>query len=105
MCPFIDHTQCSHYYWHGRSSVIIFIIIIIIIIGLIVEVFERIYMCLYMWVGSYVLKEMWNRSVVISKVLDSGLKVSKFELKSCYYDHFWTDTLGNIMQLFLLAMC
>ena len=32
---------------------------------------------------------------IMAKVLDSGLKVSKFKLQSCYYIQFWTDTLGK----------
>ena len=34
----------------------------------------------------------------IVKVLDCGLKVSEFKLQSCYYVHFWTNTLGKGMN-------
>ena len=36
---------------------------------------------------------------IIAKVLDSDLKMSKFKLQSCYYVHFWTNTLGKDMTL------
>ena len=42
---------------------------------------------------------------VIAKVVDSGLKVSEFELQSSYYVSFRTDTLGkDITPIIYLAM-
>ena len=35
---------------------------------------------------------------IMSKVLNCSLKVSKFELQSCHYIHFCTNTLGKGMN-------
>ena len=37
----------------------------------------------------------------MAKVLDWRLKVSKSELQSCYYIHFWTYTLGESINLLI----
>ena len=29
------------------------------------------------------------------KLLDSNLEISEFEFESCYYVHFWTNSLGK----------
>ena len=34
----------------------------------------------------------------MAKVLNYGLELSKFELQSHYYVHFWTDTLRKGMN-------
>ena len=34
----------------------------------------------------------------MAKVLDYGFEVSKFELQSCYYIRFQTNTLGKSMN-------
>ena len=39
---------------------------------------------------------------VMVKHLDSGIVVSEFELQSCYYVHFWTNTLGKGMNPVIL---
>ena len=36
------------------------------------------------------------------KVLDCGIVVSEFELQSCYYIHFRTNTLGKGMSPLIL---
>ena len=36
------------------------------------------------------------------KALDCRIIVSEFKLKSCYYDHFWTNTLGKGMNPLIL---
>ena len=42
---------------------------------------------------------------VMVKAIDCGIVVSEFELQSCYYIHFWTNTLGKGMNpLILQAM-
>ena len=38
----------------------------------------------------------------MSKVLDSGFEVSKFNVQLCYYIHFQTNTLGKGMRAFIL---
>ena len=38
----------------------------------------------------------------MAKVLDYSLKVNKFRVHSHCYVHFWTNTLGNSMNLFIL---
>ena len=40
---------------------------------------------------------VYPRGVMV-KVLDCGSVVSKFELQSLYYIHFWTNTLGKGMN-------
>ena len=46
----------------------------------------------------------WPRGIMV-KVMDCGIVVSKFELQSRYYVHFWTNTLGKgINPLILPAM-
>ena len=43
--------------------------------------------------------------IVVVNVLGWGIVVSEFELQSCYYVHFRTNTLGKGMNpLVLLAM-
>ena len=39
----------------------------------------------------------WKRSTreVVANVLDCDIRVSKFELKSLFYVHFWTNALGE----------
>ena len=39
---------------------------------------------------------------VMVKALDCRLVVSKFKLYSCYYVHFWTNTLGKDMNPLIL---
>ena len=39
---------------------------------------------------------------VMVKAMDYGIVVSEFELQSCYYVHFWTNTLGKSMNPFIL---
>ena len=39
---------------------------------------------------------------VMVKVMDCGIIVSEFVLQSCYYVHFWTNTLGNGMNPLIL---
>ena len=39
-----------------------------------------------------------NPSVVVAIVLVCDIVVSEFELQSCYYVHFRTDTLGKGMN-------
>ena len=34
----------------------------------------------------------------MDKVVDSSIEVSEFELQSCYYVHFQTNTLGKGMN-------
>ena len=36
------------------------------------------------------------------KPMDSEIVVSEFEFQSRYYDHFWTNTLGKGINLFIL---
>ena len=36
------------------------------------------------------------------KALDCGIVVSEFELQSSYYVHFWTNTLGKIINSLIL---
>ena len=38
---------------------------------------------------------------VVAKVLYCGLEVSEFELQSCYYVHFRTNSLGKDMSIFI----
>ena len=39
---------------------------------------------------------------LVVKVLDCRIVVSEFKLQSRYYVHFWTNTLGKGMNLFIL---
>ena len=39
---------------------------------------------------------------IMVKVLDCEIVVSEFELQSCYYAHFWANTLGKGMNLLIL---
>ena len=39
---------------------------------------------------------------VMVKVMDCGIVVSKFILKSRYYIHFWANTLGKGMNPLIL---
>ena len=39
---------------------------------------------------------------VMVKVQDCGIMVSKFEHQLHYYVHFWTNTLGKVMNLLIL---
>ena len=39
--------------------------------------------------------------VIIAKMLDCGLEVSKFKLQWRYYIHFWRYTLGKGMNPFI----
>ena len=41
---------------------------------------------------------------VIVKAMDSGIEASEFELQSCYYVHFRTNTLGKGMNP-LIPLC
>ena len=40
--------------------------------------------------------------VSVVKVMDCGIVVSKFELQSCYYVHFRTNTLGKGMNCLII---
>ena len=40
----------------------------------------------------------WGPDGVKVKALDCGIVLNKFELQSCYYIHFWTNTLGKNMK-------
>ena len=39
-----------------------------------------------------------SRHTIVVNVLECDIIVSKFELQSCYYIHFWTNTLGKGMN-------
>ena len=39
---------------------------------------------------------------VMVKAMDCEIMVSVFVLQSCYYFHFWTNTLGKGMNLLIL---
>ena len=39
---------------------------------------------------------------VMVKATDCGIVVNEFELQSCYYVHFRTNTLGKGMNLLIL---
>ena len=39
---------------------------------------------------------------VMVKVMDCGIVVSEFVLQSCYYVHFWANTLGKGMNPLIL---
>ena len=39
---------------------------------------------------------------VMVKALDCTIVVRDFKLQSCYYVHFWTNTLGNVMNPLIL---
>ena len=58
--------------------------------------------------GSYAFATGYHRGYprgVMVKSLDYGIVVSKFDLQSCYYIHFRTNTLGKCMNPpILLAM-
>ena len=43
-------------------------------------------------------KKQWGPYGVMAKVLDYGIIVSEFELQSCDYIHFRTNTLGKGMN-------
>ena len=46
--------------------------------------------------------EIWGSPQgVEAKVLDCDLKVSKIELQTFYYIHFWTNSLGKGMNSFI----
>ena len=44
---------------------------------------------------SHIIDVLWH------KVWDCNLKVIKFKLQSLYYIHFWTNTLGKVMNLLI----
>ena len=37
----------------------------------------------------------WSPRVIVANVVDCDIVVSVFELQSCYYVHFWCNTLGK----------
>ena len=39
---------------------------------------------------------------VMVKAMDCGIVVSEFVLQSCYYIHFWANTLGKGMNPLIL---
>ena len=43
----------------------------------------------------------WGLRCVMVKVMDCGIVVSKIELQSRYYVHFWSYTLGKGMNQLL----
>ena len=46
-------------------------------------------------VGENLKKNEFSPRGVVVKVLHCGPDVSEFELQLRYYDHFWTNTLGQ----------
>ena len=48
--------------------------------------------------GEYYPKMSRHHHGVVVYVLDCNIIVSKFELQSRYYIHFWTNTLGKGMS-------
>ena len=40
----------------------------------------------------------------MTNVLDFSLEVSEFELQLLFYIHFWTDTFGKGMNIFILQV-
>ena len=104
ICPFLDHTQCSNYYWYGGSFNVphYFNFNSNFQITVVIDVLSLYLLMLLL--TSFSLESGGCPRGVMVKVMDCRIVVSEFVLQSRYYVHFQANTLGKGMNPLILPV-